>query len=275
MAEIKAVKDPTPDPKTGKPKAKSGVSVPYYNLKQCEAVARTIHEQGGGACSREQLATLLKYSGTNNGGFLTKVSAAKAFGLVEESGATLRITSRAKAILSPVMPADAEQARIDAFLSIDFFKTIYERFKGTTLPQEAGLKNLLQNTYSIIPTRVVPSLTILQDSAEHAGFFKATGNRSKMVYPLMAGSQGETSQPQNDQAAKDDSQSNDDSGSKQRGKGGGDDGGNDNKPPIPAALLGLITQLPPVGTILLPKRRAALSAAFKSAIDFLYPEAED
>ncbi len=275
MTEIKAVKDPTPDPKTGKPKPKSGVSVPYYNLKQCETVAETIHDKGGGACSREQLATLLKYSGTNNGGFLTKVSAAKAFGLIEESGGTLRLTARAKTILSPVMPIDAERARADAFLSIEFFKTIYERFKGTTLPQEAGLKNLLQNTYSIIPSRVVPSLTILLDSADRAGFFKATGNRSKMVYPIMGQDGAEVARGKTDDPPSEDQPPRDENGGKKRGAGGGDDGGNDNDPPIPAALLGLITQLPPVGTILPPKRRAALSAAFKSAIDFLYPEAED
>lgn len=273
MAEIKAVKDPAPDPKAGKPRPKSGVAVPYYDIAQSIGVAKAIHELGGGSCSREQLATLLKYSGTNNGGFLTRVSAAKAFGLVDESADTLRISQRARTILSPVMPVDADRAKVEAFLSVDFFAKFYERFKGTTLPQEAGLKNLLQNTYSIVPGRVVPSLRVLMDSAEQAGFFKASGNRSRMVMPL--GFNGFT-EPAVEPAAQDqqeDGNENREDAKRQRRGGGGDgsNGGSD----IPSALLGLLEKLPPVGTPIAPKRRTALTDAFKSTINYLYPEPED
>jgi hypothetical protein len=273
MAEIKAVKDPQPDPKIGRPKPKSGVSIPYFDLAQSEVVAKTIHEQGGGACSREQLAPLLKYSGTNNGGFLTRVSAAKMFGLIEESGDTLRSTQRAMTILAPIMPNDAERARIEAFLGVDFFRTFYEKFKGTTLPQEAGLKNLLENTYSVVPGRVVPSLRVLMDSAEQAGFFKTTGNRSKMVMPILGNAQGAVEAQNNTKNDGNSEQSSVDQLRRKSGGGGGNDGTDD--PKIPAALLGLLKELPQIGTVLQPKRRAALVGAFKSAIDFLYPEPED
>lgn len=279
MAEIKAVKDPAPDPKAGKPRPKSGVSVPYYDIDQSIAVAKAIHEQGGGSCSREQLATLLKYSGTNNGGFLTRVSAAKMFGLVDESSDTLRVSQRARTILSPVMPADAEHARVDAFLAVDFFAKFYERFKGTTLPQEAGLKNLLENTYAVVPGRVVASLRVLMDSADQAGFFKASGNRSRMVMPLIGkGSDGGAASTVENQDLPPDQQGKAEEGQHRRkqprsGGGHGDGGGSDNE--IPSALLGLLEKLPPVGTPIPPKRRAALTDAFKSTINFLYPEVED
>ena len=279
MAEIKAVKDPAPDPKTGKPRPKSGVSVPYYDITQSIAVATAIHEQGGGSCSREQLATLLKYSGTNNGGFLTRVSAAKMFGFVDESSDTLRVSQRARTILAPVMPADAERAKVDAFLSVDFFAKFYERFKGTTLPQEAGLKNLLENTYAVVPGRLVASLRVLMDSADQAGFFKASGNRSRMVMPLIGkGSADGTPPPAENLDPPPGDQGKGDEGQHRRkhsrgGGGHGDGGGSDND--IPSALLGLLEKLPPVGTPIAPKRRAALTDAFKSTINFLYPEVED
>lgn len=202
MVEIKAVKEAAPDPKIGKPRPKSGVSVPYYDINQSIAVATAIHEQGGGSCSREQLATLLKYSGTNNGGFLTRVSAAKMFGLVDESSETLRVSQRGRTILAPVMPVDAERAKVDAFLAVDFFAKFYERFKGTTLPQEAGLKNLLENTYAIVPGRLVASLRVLMDSADQAGFFKTAGNRSRMVMPLSSNGNPAGAQPASEQSSK-------------------------------------------------------------------------
>ena len=275
MAEIKVVKDPTPDPKAGKPKPKSGISVPYYDLEQSIEAAKAIHEKGGGACSREQLAPILGYSGTNNGGFLTRVSAAKMFGLLEESGETLRLTQRAKTILHPVMPQDAERGKIEAFLSVELFSKFYERFKGSALPQEVGIKNLLENTYAIVPGRIVPSLRVMMDSAEQAGFFQASGNRSRMVMPIAgnAAQASETATPASDAIVEHLEQRRTSIGG---GSGGNDGGKGDNG--IPSALTGLLEKLPPHGTHLSAKRRKSLVDAFKAAIDFLYQsddEAED
>jgi len=267
MTEIKAVKEPTPDPKAGKPKPKSGISVPYYDLAQSIEAAKAIHEKGGGACSREQLAPILGYSGTNNGGFLTRVSAAKMFGLLEESGETLRLTQRAKTVLHPIMPQDAERGKIEAFLSVELFSKFYERFKGAALPQEVGIKNLLENTYAIVPGRVVPSLRVMMDSAEQAGFFQATGNRSRMVMPMAgnAAQPAETAPPASDEIVERVEQ--------RRTGGSGGNGGNDGgkgNGGIPSALTGLLEKLPPHGTPLSAKRRKSLVDAFKAAIDFLY-----
>jgi hypothetical protein len=202
------------------------------------------------------------------------------FGLVEEGADTLRVSQRARTILAPVMPADAERAKVDAFLSVDFFAKFYERFKGTTLPQEAGLKNLLENTYAVVPGRVVASLRVLMDSADQAGFFKASGNRSRMVMPLITkgSADGNITEvethdpPPGNQGNADEGQNR----LKNRwsgGHGGGGGAGADHD--IPSALLGLLEKLPPVGTPIPPKRRAALTDAFKSTINFLYPEVED
>jgi hypothetical protein len=274
MSTIKPVKDPTADPQKGKPKPKSGSSCPYYDLDQSITVAKTIHEQGGGACSREQLAPLLKYSGTNNGGFLTRVSAAKMFGLIEEGNETIRITERAKSILSPVMPQDADRAKLDAFLGVGFFRDIYERFKGQALPQEVGLKNLFENTYQIVPGRVVPSLRVLMDSADTAGFFKTVGNRSRMVMPVGIGdgSAAQTAEFKQKEAAADAGDKGENTYKhERRGRSAGDIGGHE----IPSALIGLLEKLPPAGTPIPPKRRTALTDSFKSLIDFLYPDPED
>jgi hypothetical protein len=269
MVTIKQ-KESGSDSQAGKPKPKSGTAAPYYDLAQSIVVAQTIHEQGGGACSREQLAPLLKYSGTNNGGFLTRVSAAKMFGLIDESGETLRITDRAKSILSPVIAQDAERAKVEAFLAVDLFRQVFERFKGQMLPQETGLKNLLANTYQVVPGRLVPALRVMMDSAETAGFFKTAGNRSRMVMPIIAGDGNAHPVAQEKPTAESNADLDSDHGRHER-KHRSQSGGNE----IPSALLGLLERLPPVGTALAAKRRAALAEAFKSAIDFLYPEDED
>ena len=163
MPEIKAVAEPTPDPKLGKSRPKSGVGFPYYDLTKSIEVARIIHDVAGGSCDRAQLAPLLKYSGVNNGAFLTRVAAAKMFGLIEQDGERLRVTKRGLAVAAPVSDGDASRANHDAFLSVELFKKVFEKFNGQALPGEAGLTNLLLNEYKVVPDRVAP------ESKDHAG----------------------------------------------------------------------------------------------------------
>jgi hypothetical protein len=269
MAEIAEVK--APPSQKGKPKPRSGVASPYHDLDKSIDVARVIHTQGGGTCDRAQLALMLKYSGVNNGGFLSRVSSAKMFGLIEENGDKLTLTERAKQILSPVMSDDALKAKVQAFLGVEFFAQLFQRFNGQALPSEVGLKNLFESTYKIVPDRIIPALRVFMDSADSAGFFKMAGNRSRMTMPIATGSetlppkvtplQPLPATPQADLAT---------TAQQHGGSGGGGNGGG-----IDPALLGLIKNLPPAGSKLGPKRRKALTDAFSATINFLYPEEEE
>src|SRR5688500_10393496 len=118
MAQIKAVPEARPDPKAGSPRQKSGVTFPYYGLADSIKVAQIVYNNGG-AVDRTQLAPLLDYNGVNNGAFLGRVSAAKMFGLIEQDGNQLRVTDRGMKIVAVVDKADAEKARVDAFLSVE------------------------------------------------------------------------------------------------------------------------------------------------------------
>ena len=111
------------------------------------------------------------------------------------------------------------------------------------------------------------------DSAEQAGFFKLTGNRSRMVKPIFANHEsGSERPPAEERKPPADQDPAADHGRRHSHGGGrgGDGGGTD----IPPALAGLLRELPTVGTVLTAKRRKALTDAFASAIDFLYPEPE-
>lgn len=270
MADVAAVK-PAPSQK-GQPKPRSEVSAPYYDLDKSIEVAKVIHEQAGGGCDRAQLAALLKYSGVKNGGFLTRVSAAKMFGLIEENSDRLKLTERAKSVLSPVRPEDAARAKVDAFLNVELFRRVYQQFEGQTLPAEVGLKNLLQTSYKLVPDRVVPALRVLMDSAQSAGFFELTGNRSRMTRPLVASGDFVPPPPQ-EERPRDDAVAMGGGGSGS-GNGTGNGSGGGEETGIDPALLGLIKNLPPKGSKLGPKRRKALTDAFAATIDFLYPEEE-
>ncbi len=93
------------------------------------------------------------------------------FGLVRSAEDSLTPTERAHAILSPVMPEDETNARLDAFLAVPLFKAVFEKYKGQALPPPVGIKNLLKTHYGIVEERVGPALRILMDSADSGWTF--------------------------------------------------------------------------------------------------------
>lgn len=274
METVKVVKDAAPDPKTGKPRAKSGVQFTYWDLDSAAEVARTMHERAGGVCDNRQLAALLGYSGISNGSFRTRVSAAKLFGLVEDTeDRKLRVSLRGRAIVAPVTPSDERNARLDAFLAVELFRRVFNEYNGTTLPGPAGLRNLLQQ-YGVVPDRIGPTVRILLDSAEQAGLFEMAGSRTRMVVPLgaappaaasAAAPPGHAVPPP--AAAHHPSPVSDER--RHGGGGGGDDIG------IDPAIVGLLRRLPPGGTPMSAKRRKALIDAFTNVVGFIYPDADD
>src|ERR1700738_4594307 len=160
---------------------------PVYDLNSSLTVAKAVKEQGGDACTVEQLGAFLSYKNTNGGGFVARIAATKLFGLVISDRGTYKITPRAEAALWPVSPAARLQALRDAFLGVPIYKQIYERFRGTQLPEEFGMKSLLRTQFQVPPgDRAALAYRVLMDSAEVAGFFTANqGRRTHLIEPVI------------------------------------------------------------------------------------------
>lgn len=255
-------------------RTKSEVSFPYYDLNKSIDGARVVHEKAGGRCQRQQLAILLGYSGTNNGGFLTRFSAMKMFGLIEEQTEGITLTERAKNILSPIYPSDAQKAKLEAYFNVELYRRVFDDFEGRALPSNEGLQNLLTNDYKVVPKQVPQALRNLMESANTAGLFSLTGNRTMMVRPLADPSKSATLQiPASDGDAtilQEESFVESGSGQSQQSKNG-----TATNAAIHPALAGLLINLPLIGERLGTKRRNALIDAFRSTINFIYPEEEE
>ena len=246
---------------------RSGISSPYFDLGASIAVAETVYTKGGGTASPDQLAPWLGYKSTASGTYLTRISAAnKHFGLIDVNGGRITATERAKTIIAPVMPDDAISAKIDAFLSVPLFAKVFEQFRGNSLPPEVGLKNLFLTHYKILPDRVAQSVRVFLNSAEQAGFFSTTGDRSRLVKPSLQTlgpqpvSNASTTQREYDEPPQD------------RAKvGGGFGGGNDGTGGVHSAIVGLLRELPPPGTPWADAKKQRFLDAFKATVDFIYP----
>lgn len=264
MVTIKAAKN-SQDADVRAPMGRSGITSPYFDLAASIAVAQVIQQQGGGTSSPEQLAHWLGYKSTSSGTYATRTSAAnKHFGLIDSSGDTFSLTERAKTILSPVMPEDAINAKVDAFLAVALFAKVYEQFRGTTLPPEVGLKNLFQNTYKVLPDRVAVAVRVFLNSADQAGFFSTSGDRSKLIKP----SGVHTSTPHTHSHNKDAIPPKIDTPTQEKPKTSGGDGG---AAGVDTAIIGLLRKLPAQGESWTAAEQKRFLTAFTHTVEFLYP----
>lgn len=248
---------------------RSSTSHPYFDLTQSLEVARAIHEKGGGTCTADQLVAFLGYTTVRSGTFQTRISAAKQFGLIRADGAALSITDRAQQALSPVMPEDSARAKVEAFLGVPLYSEVFERFRGSALPAEGGLKNLFMHSYGLSQDRAGPAVRVLMDSADQAGFFSASGDRSRLVRPSMTGGNGVLGPLVSEGAGKaavtvDDGEP--------RENVTGSDG---KLPGVHPAVIGLLRELPPPGKVWTTKQKNRFVAAFQATLDVIYPSDDE
>src|SRR5947209_3464767 len=131
-------KVPEAQPAAAPPQAKSRIPAenryPVYDLNSALILARAVKEKGGNASTPEQLGGHLGYKNASGGGFVSRVAAAKAFGLVRTVQGHYEVTPRAEAIMYPVTEEARAQGLRDAFLDIPLYRLIYERHRGNQLP---------------------------------------------------------------------------------------------------------------------------------------------
>ncbi len=159
---------------------------PQYDLEQSIEVARRIASRGAGAVvSSPELAAFLGYSSTNNGAYLTRVAAARLFGLIEGGHKTISATERAARILHPDYPQTAERARIEAFRAVPLYNAILEAFRGRELPDDQGMINTLVGRFHVPPKDGKATLGRLMASADQAGLFRV-GGPARMIEPSVS-----------------------------------------------------------------------------------------
>ena len=159
---------------------RSTISFPYGDLDSAVKVAQTIYEQAGDQCQLDQLAAWMSYSAVDNGAFRQQTNAARIFGITASSRNSIQLTELGQRVVDPQREA---QARVDAFLSVPLYRSVYDKYRGHPLPPGAGLENVFAEL-GVARKQTDKARQVFQRSAQQAGFFN--GGTDRLVSPNLS-----------------------------------------------------------------------------------------
>lgn len=164
---------------------RSTIRFPYMDLATSLQVASAVYARNGQAdCQIDELAAQMKLSSSSSG-FRSRVSAARVFGLLNASRGA-EVVSLTELGLRAVDRTSERKAKTDAFLRVDLFRTVYERYKGAQLPPAAALEREMLE-FGVASKQAERARQILERSAETAGFFES--GRDRLVRPAGIGTE--------------------------------------------------------------------------------------
>jgi hypothetical protein len=173
--------------KAKRAREQSSIAFPYMDLDTSITVARAFVQNGGGPRTRDQLAGAMGQSPLS-GAFIMKLSAARQFGLVEFVDSKFKLTDLGHSIVDK-NEARERSARVQAFLSVELYRKIYEEFKGKQLPpRPLGLEQTFVQM-GVAPKQKSNARLAFDKSARQAGF--STLDPDRLIEPMLGGESGE------------------------------------------------------------------------------------
>jgi hypothetical protein len=235
---------------------RSTIEFPYNDLESAVEIAKAIASNAGVSCTVEQLAAYLRKA--VSGPFRVLVSGARMFGITKNEKGQVHLTELGRMVADPKTEA---AARVEAFLSVELYKAIFEKYRRFTLPGSKGLETEIQSL-GVSSKQADKARQTFMRSAKQAGFFAHGEDRLvkpslgplPLTKPIKAQEDGETSDETKDDA------------------GGGGGGGT---PPIDPIIRGLLARLPKSGGIWPEAERKLWLQLLEGSFKLIYKEAPE
>lgn len=155
---------------------RSTIEFPYGDLNDAIEIANIIHSKYGIECETDQLAAALN-SPSKGGSFRSKVSSARVFGATENERGRVILTDLGRRLTNPKIK---RKASVEAFLGVELYNKIFEKFKGSRLPPPEALEKVMIGM-GVVEKQVPRVRQAFNRSAEQAGFFES--GKDRLVKP--------------------------------------------------------------------------------------------
>lgn len=161
--------------KTADPRGRSTIEFPYLDLSNAVEVAHAIKAVGGTSADWNQLAVKLSMNPTG-GGFRLRIMAAKVFGILEYARGHVELTELGIRIVDPHYD---RQAKVDAFLRVPLFRSLFDKLNGQALPPASALERMAEQA-GVAPKQKDKARQVFIRSAKQVGMFDLSSDRLAM-----------------------------------------------------------------------------------------------
>ena len=154
-------------------KERSTIDFPYLSLDIAVDVAKAVYARSGfHSCEQDELAAQMGQ--VISGAFRQKTSAARSFGIIKKDGRTaFCLTDLGKRV---VQDSSEKAALVEAFLAVELYSAIFDKYRGHTLPPDKALERSM-GELGVSSKQTDRARQAFQKSANHAGFFDSGDNR--------------------------------------------------------------------------------------------------
>lgn len=136
---------------------------PKHTLEDAIRVAKAVEDKNAGNPMRaEMLAKAVGFSQPKDWRFLDLLKAARMYGLVSGSGATVTVSLEkiGQDVVAPSSPSQRQEALRQAFHNVEDFKRVDDFYRGKRLPEDEYFLNTLTRDFGIPRDRVETFATI-------------------------------------------------------------------------------------------------------------------
>ncbi|MEQ1761883.1 MAG: hypothetical protein ABL984_01925 [Pyrinomonadaceae bacterium] len=145
---------------------KRGSKPPKVNLPEAVAIIKDFYELAGGEGSEDALSEIMDNS-VSSSTFRAKLGNLRVYDLLESEGSKVAISPVGLNVVAPKEPLERMTALKKAFLGMDVYKNVYEKYAGRMLPQDEFLIN---SVAELVPRTFAQDwLQSFKDSALFAG----------------------------------------------------------------------------------------------------------
>lgn len=169
-----------PKQKTRKRPVRAEFPFPIYPLSAALEIAKKVETEYAGSLTEATLAIALGASAKSSG-FQLKVLTAKQFGLLLKQADNLMTTQIAKSIFKPFSDEEKSAALAQAFYNIPLFEAVSDKYRGSPLPSDEALRNVLEREFKVTHERVSSAQSMLINSAKTAGVLQESQGKTYLV----------------------------------------------------------------------------------------------
>lgn len=195
----------------GTGRARSSIEFPYFDLVSSIEVAQAVKHVGGNTADWNQLAVKLSLA-PNGGGFRSRVMAARTFGLLDYDRAVVTLSELGLRIVDPVYE---RAAKVEAFLTVPLYKSLFDRLNGQTLPPSSAVERMCEQL-GVAPKQTDKARLAFMRSAKAAGLFELSSERLSLPPNLHTAGHSEAAESQRESGETRNDESNGQSGGRLR-----------------------------------------------------------